>query len=92
MESNIPQEIKDKMNEAVRAICEQSTGSWDDMVSEGLETGYSLALPEISALKAEVERLRGIVEREYKSSFSDTHFTSEEIDKFWQEYKIENNL
>lgn len=53
MESNIPQEIKDKIAEY----------SCDDLfVKNDVIYGYSLALPEISALKAEVERLTKALE------------------------------
>lgn len=59
MESNIPQEIEDKIDE-VYGLESEGAPQWCAAVY-----GYSLALPEISALKAEVERLRGILDKVY---------------------------
>ena len=69
MNNNIPQEIKDTsypqhVLAAMKKYADDNSNSLWNKAAEldrAVLHGYSLALPEISALKAEVERLRGMV-------------------------------
>lgn len=59
MESNIPQEVKGKIAIKFMSVEPDLVFSSKRIgLSEAAYYGYHLALPEISALKAEVERLK----------------------------------
>lgn len=97
MESNIPQEIEDKIDE-VYGLESEGAPQWCAAVY-----GYSLALPEISALRDEVERLRGTlnaferIERIcLKDKSDDEDETAADFSRIWDicqhELKTLNNL
>jgi hypothetical protein len=90
----IPEEIKSRIENASK------DASHPESAKAFMELGYSLASSEIEALKKEVERVKQLLENEYKvlgAAYFDKHgFTyadsSNKANEAWTIFKANNNL
>lgn len=75
-----------------RQAQEHDRDHYGEGYNQGLHEGYLQATPELEALKAEVERLRGLIEKSHNDGYSNAMWETISLGDSWNEFKRLNKL